>query len=676
MKDSYLWLEQVEGKRAIDWVLRRNAETLDTLKQDPRFEPLRQSIQDYLESNERVPFGSFAKDGFVYNFWTDAANPRGLWRRTTVDSYKTATPDWEILLDIDALNKAENKSWVFKGASRTEDGTRAIVNLSDGGKDACEIREYDFATRSFVDGGFRLPVAKQDVTWVDNNTLLVTSTLDVDNAETDSGYAATVRRWVRGSKLADAPIVYRCPQHYMMTGSARWRRDNKYYTLIFSRIDFYSGDDYLLRDDGTLVEMKYPKSAQFQDIADGYAFVLLRDDWTVGGNTFPQGSLVAVREATLGTTPEVTLVASPADYPVIEGLLVTKSHLYVQVMENAVNRLLELNRTGDGGWKLSPVTGLPENGELSAYTPDSNETDLLVVSFNNFLTPQTQYLYDPDTRQLSQLKQGPARFDANGLVVKQQFATSKDGTKVPYFIVHREGLKLDGTNPTLLYGYGGFEVSLQPGYRGLSGRVWMEKGGVYVLANIRGGGELGPAWHQAALKHNRQRAYDDFIAIAEDLIAQGVTTPKQMVIEGGSNGGLLVGAVMMQRPDLFNGMLCGVPLLDMLRYHKLLAGASWMAEYGNPDKPEDRAVLERYSPYQNIRADGAYPRLMITTSTKDDRVHPGHARKMAAKLKKLGHDVLYFENMEGGHGAGADARDQSVLYAVEYLYLWQQTGLK
>lgn len=675
MKDPYLWLEHVEGKRALDWVRRRNAETLATLEKDPRFEPLRQSIQDYLESNERVAFGSFAKDGFIYNFWTDAANPRGLWRRTTVDSYKTDTPDWELLLDIDALNKAENKSWVYHGASRTEDGTRAIVYLSDGGKDACEVREYDFATRSFVTDGFRLSVAKQNVAWVDNDTLLVKSTLDIDNAETDSGYAATVRLWKRGTELADAPVIYRCPKQYMSANAHHWKRFDKAYTYISGTIDFYSSDDYLLLPDGTLAELKYPKSAKLQDIADGYAFVLLRNDWTVDGTTYPQGALVAVREDTLTTTPVVELVASPAEHGVINGILVTKSHKYLSVMNNAVDTLLALTRN-NGAWQLSAVTGLPENGELSAYTPDSDNTDELVVSFNNFLTPQSQYLYNPDTRQLTLLKQGPKRFNADGLVVKQQFATSKDGTKVPYFIVHREGLKLDGTNPTLLYGYGGFEVSLQPGYRGLSGKVWMEQGGVYVLANIRGGGELGPAWHQAALKHNRQRAYDDFIAIAEELIATGVTTPKQLVIEGGSNGGLLVGAVMMQRPDLFNGMLCGVPLLDMLRYHTLLAGASWMAEYGDPDNPADRAVLERYSPYQNIRADVTYPRLMITTSTKDDRVHPGHARKMAAKLKKVGADVLYFENMEGGHGAGADARDQSVLYAVEYLYLWQQTGLK
>ena len=674
--DPYLWLEEVESARALDWVRARNAESQAELTAVPGHAERQARTLAILESRDRIPQIT-RRGGHVYNFWTDATNPRGLWRRTTLDDYRRTEPRWDVLLDVDKLGRDEGVSWVWSGASCLgPDYRRCLVSLSRGGADAVVVREFDLVERRFVERGFSLPEAKTQVGWLDADTVLVATDFGAGTL-TDSGYPRVVRRWRRGQPLADARTVFEARQTDV---SAFFSIDH---TPGFERaevgryIDFYNSRSFELRGDA-LREIERPSDAQFS-FWRGRVLVELRRDWAVAGRTWPKGSLLVGDAAdVLAGGRRFEALFTPTPRRSLGGWTATRSTVVLNVLEDVAGRLEEW-AWREGRWQQRPLQApFPSTLSVAAlhdpWVGDDPLAESLLVGWYDFLTPESLWLGRTGSDQREALKSRPAQFDSRGMRVEQRFATSRDGTRVPYFVVWPRGARPDGRNPTLLYGYGGFESSELPFYSGAVGENWLTRGGVFVLANIRGGGEYGPAWHQAALKHHRQRAFDDFAAVAEDLIAAGVTRPQQLGIQGGSNGGLLVGAVMLQRPELFAAVVCQVPLLDMLRYHKLLAGASWMGEFGDPDRPEDRAAIARYSPYQNVRKGVRLPRVLFTTSTRDDRVHPGHARKMAARMREQGHDLLYWENIEGGHGGGADNRQLALMKSLEYSFLWKQLG--
>lgn len=665
--DPFLWLEEVEGEQALAWVRTQGDAARAVLTAEPGFEALRTRLLGILNSRDRIPFVT-QHAGLWYNFWRDAEHPRGLWRRTTPASYVQPEPDWEIVLDLDALARTEGENWVWSGAVLLQPGgDRALVRLSRGGADATVVREFDLAAKAFVEGGFMLPEAKSSVSWIDRDTLFVGTDFG-PGSMTASGYPRTVRRWARGTPLADAPEVFAAEASDIgVSGFVVRERDGTHVMLRRSRT-FYTGD-WMLERDGRFVRLDLPDDATL-DLVAGQLVVKLRSPWETGGATHPTGALLAIDlETFLGGSRAFTTLFLPGARTSLADTVALRNHLVVLTLDNVRGRA-ELLTPGPDGWARRPVP-TPEFASLGAWAADPLGSDAFFLTVTDFLTPTEFELRDAAVDAPVVLRRLPAFFDKTGLAISQHEAVSADGTRIPYFEVARADRPLDGTSPTLLYGYGGFEVSMTPGYAAFTGAGWLERGGTYVVANIRGGGEFGPAWHQAALRHNRQRAFDDFIAVAEDLVRRGVTTPARLGIEGGSNGGLLVGAVMVQRPDLFGAVVCEVPLLDMRRYHRLLAGASWVAEYGNPDDPADWEHIARYSPYQNLRDGVRYPPALIVTSTRDDRVHPGHARKMTARLLELGQDVLYYENTEGGHGAAANNEQRALLGALTYAFLWR-----
>lgn len=675
--DPFLWLEDVQGERALAWVRDRNAQSRRQLEAHPRFATMKAQFLQVLNSKERIPYVSRQGD-HLYNLWQDERNPRGLWRRTTLAEYRKAQPAWETVLDLDALGRAENENWVWKGATCFGPAyQRCLLRLSRGGADAVVVREFDLKSLRFVDGGFTLPEAKTDVEWADADTLYVGTDFGTGSL-TDSGYPRVIKRWQRGQPLAEAVTVFEGrPQDVSAWVSVD--RTPGFQRTVFGRsLDFYNTEQFLLAAPGRLQRIDKPSDASLSFWRDR-VLVELRSDWTLGETTHRRGSLLsgdanAFIEGRIALQP--LFVPTPSRS--LAGWTTTRSHLLVNVLEHVASRLQEWTLEG-ARWRSRDVAA-PFPGTLglqSLHDPlmkDDALADAYLMTYVDFLTPDSLALGTAGTDRRETLKSRPAFFDAAGMRVEQAFATSRDGTRVPYFVVWPRGATADGRNPTLLYGYGGFEVSLQPWYSGGFGAAWYSQGGVLVVANIRGGGEYGPSWHQAAIKADKQKSYDDFIAVAEDLVRRKVTSPRHLGIEGGSNGGLLVGAAFTQRPELFNAVVCQVPLLDMQRYHRLLAGASWMAEYGNPDQPAEWAWISKYSPYQNVKAGVKYPKVLFTTSTRDDRVHPGHARKMAAKMLQQGHDLLYYENIEGGHGGAADNAQRADLMALEFSYLWQQLG--
>ncbi len=681
--DPYLWLEEVQGERALAWVRERNRETRAVLEKHPRFEAMRSRILEILDSRDRIP--AIRRVGaHVYNLWQDAANPRGLWRRTSLDSYRTAQPAWEPVLDLDALGKAEKENWVWGGATclgpRYE---RCMVALSRGGADAKVQREFDLRTKQFVPtaaGAFELPEAKSSIDWVDADTMMVATDFG-PGSMTDSGYPRVIKRWKRGTPLAAAPTVFEADPRDVSAFAIVDRTPGYARTVVGRYLDFYRSRQWLM-ESGRLVPLDVPDDADAAFWRERL-LIRLKTDWTVGGRTWPRGSLLATdAKAFLAGGRRFDTLFTPTATRSLEGFVTTHRHVLLSVLDNVAGRVEELRAPARAGgtWARREVKA-PFPGTLgiaALHDPLLGTRDPLaeryLLTYTDFLTPDTLSLARTGSDERELLKSRPRFFDSDGMRVEQRFATSKDGTRVPYFVVWPRGARADGSNPTLLYGYGGFEQSMQPWYSGAFGSAWYSQGGVLVVANIRGGGEYGPAWHQAAIKATRQNSHDDFAAVADDLIASRITSPRHLGIEGGSGGGLLVGAVMLQRPELFNAVVSQVPLLDMRRYHKLLAGASWMAEYGDPDKPEEWAWISKYSPYQNVRRDMKLPRVLFTTSTRDDRVHPGHARKMAARMAEQGHAPLYYENIEGGHGAAADNPQRADMLALEFAFLWQQLG--
>ncbi|WP_297801056.1 prolyl oligopeptidase family serine peptidase [Arenimonas sp. GDDSR-1] len=667
-EDPYLWLEGVEDAKALDWVRARNAVSEKQLAGDPGFEALRGSLLEILDSNARIPYISKMGD-FYYNFWRDKHNPQGVWRRTTLAEYRKDTPRWEVLLDIDALGKAEGVNWVWGGADCLRPAyDRCLISLSRGGADADVTREFDVSDRAFVAGGFARPEAKGEIGWIDADTVYVSTDFG-PGSMTSSGYPRIAKEWKRGTPLSAAKTVYEGAESDISVGAYRDDTPGFERDFVYRGLTFYTNELYLRGKEGALRKLDLPDGAQKSAFRE-WLSVELRQPWTVGGKDYKAGSLLAIRlDAFLSGARNFDVLFEPALNTSLASSAVTKDHVILNVLEDVKNRLYVLT-PGKDGWTRVPLTGAPAFGTVGISAVDAEASNDYFMTVTDYLTP-TSLLLGTVGKAPEKLKQLPGFFDASQHEISQQFATSKDGTRVPYFMVSKKNLVRNGKNPTLLYGYGGFEVSLTPNYSASVGRAWLSQGGVYVVANIRGGGEYGPRWHQAALKADRNKAYEDFAAVAEDLIARKITTSKHLGIQGGSNGGLLMGNMTVMYPQLFGAVVCQVPLLDMKRYHKLLAGASWMAEYGNPDT-DDWNFLKAYSPYQNVRRDVRYPPVLFTTSTRDDRVHPGHARKMMARMMEQGHDVTYYENIEGGHGGAANNAQSAYMSALAYTFLKQK----
>ena len=672
-EDPYEWLEEVLGDKALEWVKARNAIVQNRMEREESFEKLRSDLLEILDSNARIPFVS-KRGEYYYNFWRDKTNERGLWRRTTLEEYRKAEPKWEVVLDLDALGKTENENWVWKGASLLRpDYQRALITLSRGGADANITREFDLKTRSFVADGFELPESKGSVSWIDIDHLFVST--DFGNGSmTDSGYPRMAKLWKRGTPIEQAKLVYEGKQEDMSVGAVHDDSPGFERNFVTRNIAFYNDELFLVKDSGELIKIDAPNTAS-KSVFKQYLLLELREAWTLGTKTYPAGSLlVSDFDRFLRGERAFEVLFEPSANTALSSVTTTKDHVVINVLEDVKNRLYVLtpsNTESPTAWRREPLVGAPAFGTVNVTAVDSDDSNDYFMTSTDYLTPTTLSI-GTIGKVPEELKRLPHFFDSAGMQISQHFATSSDGTKVPYFMVAKKDVNLDGKNPTLLYGYGGFEISLQPNYSATVGRAWLTQGGVYVVANIRGGGEYGPRWHQAALKENRLRAYEDFAAVAKDLVARGVTSKQRLGIQGGSNGGLLVGNMITLYPELFEAGVCQVPLLDMKRYNKLLAGASWMAEYGNPDYPDQWAYIRKFSPYQNVQPSVAYPKVLFTTSTRDDRVHPGHARKMMAKMESQGHAVWYYENIEGGHGGAANNKQSAFMQALAYTFLKQE----
>ena len=671
--DPHAWLEDVQGEKALDWVKARNAKAEAEIAGTPAFKTLEAQIRAILDSDAKIP-GVEKIGGYYYNFWKDKQHERGVWRRTTLDEYRKPEPKWETVLDLDALNKAENAKWVWHGADCLKPKyERCLIALSPGGSDADVTREFDLTTKQFVQDGFFRPEAKGGLAWIDEDTVYVFTDFGPGTLTT-SGYPNIVKEWKRGTPLSAAKTVYEGKPGDMYIAAMRdhtpgWQRD-----FVSRTLPFYNDELYLRGKDGTLVKIDAPNSAQ-KNVHKEWLLLELREPYSAGGKTYAPGALIATRfDDFMAGKREFTALFEPDEHSSLAGYTWTRDHLVLNVMQDVKNRLSVLT-PGKDGWAKSDFVGAPTIGTLGVGAVDADDSNAVWLTATDFLTPTTLSIATVTDKSGGQqpevLKSNPVFFDGSKDVIEQHFATSKDGTKVPYFLVRPKALAFDGKAPTLLYGYGGFEVSMTPAYSGGIGKGWLEKGGVYALANIRGGGEYGPRWHQAALKANRHKAYEDFAAIADDLVARKVTSKQHLGAMGGSNGGLLMGNMLTQYPEKFGAIVVQVPLLDMKRYSHLLAGASWMAEYGNPDTA-DWEFIKGFSPYHLFDPAKTYPATLFTTSTKDDRVHPGHARKMMALMEAAGKDVRYYENIEGGHGGAANNAQAAHMTALAYTFLWDQ----
>jgi prolyl oligopeptidase len=676
--DPFIWLEEVHGERALQWVRERNAVTQDALAHRPEYTPIRGELLEVLNAKDRIPAVT-RRGNWFYNLWQDEQHKRGLWRRTTLDEYRRTEPAWETMLDLDELAEAEGENWVWgSAAGLAPSHDRCLVSLSRGGADAKVVREFDMVAKRFVEDGFALPEAKSSVAWIDRNAIYVATDFG-PGAMTASGYPRIIKRWQRGTPLADAVTVFEAQPDDVWASVAVDSTPGHERTVFTRATDFYHRKTFLLQD-GDLVALDVPDDA-IPNFMRETLLLHIRSDWHVDGTSFPSGSLLhADAKAYMAGRRALQPLFTPTPTRSLTGITCTRDHVLLTILDNVAGSLEQWRKEGSSFISAPVHQPAGSHGTLGAsglhdpHQPDDPLAEHYLLSYTDFLTPDSLFLATTAGFGRELLKQRKEQFDASGMSAEQRFATSADGTRVPYFIVWPRDARTDGTNPTLLYGYGGFEISLEPWYSGGAGRAWHARGGVRVVANIRGGGEFGPRWHQAAIKAGKQKSYDDFLAVAQDLISSGVTTPRHLGIMGGSNGGLLVGAAFTQRPDLFNAVVCQVPLLDMRRYHLLLAGASWMAEYGNPDDPAEWAFISRYSPYHRLMPQAPYPPVLFTTSTRDDRVHPAHARKMAARMLAQGHEPLYFENIEGGHGGAADNEQRAHLQALEFSYLWRQLG--
>ncbi len=681
MDDPYQWLEDVTGDEALDWVRARNDESTAELAGSDRFAELRAELIEVLDSDERIPYPRQRAEHF-YNFWQDTEHPRGLWRRTTLDAYRDSDPRWEVLLDVDALAAHEEENWVWAGADVLRPGCRrALIQLSRGGADASVVREFDLDTREFVQDGFRLPEAKTRVRWLDHDRIYVGTDFG-DGSLTTSGYPRVLKEWRRGTPLSAATTVFDGKPSDVSIFVAHDSTEGFERSVLGRAPDFFTSEVFLRADlsdapasgaGPELVRIDVPDDAGM-DLHREWLLVTTRTPWTFGDRTYAGGALLVTRlDAFLAGDRDLTVLFEPDEHTSLSGHVWTRHHLIVATLQDVKTRIEVLTPQPDGGWARRPLPGVPEVGAADIVSTDPEHGDDFVLEASGFTAPGTLSLgnlADPDGAAARPVvvKRAPAFFDADGVAVEQFFATSADGTRVPYFVIGRRD---DGPAPTILHGYGGFEVALTPAYDGVTGRGWIARGGTYVVANIRGGGEYGPRWHLAAMREKRPRAYEDFAAVARDLVDRGITTASRLGTEGGSNGGLLTGVMLTSYPELFGAVVSQVPLLDLRRYHLLLAGASWMAEWGDPDDPADWAYLREFSPYHNLRPDRTYPPTLLMTSTRDDRVHPGHARKMVARMLEHGLDVRYYENIEGGHGGASNNDQRATKWALIFEFLWR-----
>ena len=668
-EDPYLWLEEVEGEEALRWVREENKQSQTELEAHPSFEALKEDALSILTSEARIPYGQ-KRGEVVYNFWQDDNHVRGVWRRASVESYKTGSPEWETVIDFDAFAKSEEKNWI-RGATvcLSPEYRHCMVEISDGGKDAGEWREFDTVEKKFVEGGFYIPEAKSNISWFDEDMILVGTDYG-DGTVTTSGYPRTLRAWSRGETLAESPVIFEGDAEDVSISSSVEHDGDKSHIFIYRARSFFEYEVTHAEGEGDAALLPFPLNANLQGVLDGRAIVFLREDWRYQGETYPQGAIVAYDL----DSAAAELVLAASDTQSIEDVEIAETSLLVQYLDNVAGKAARLTRENDGGWTAAPIE-MPDNGVVSLASVGGGD-DTAMISFESMTQPDSLYFVDEDNA-IEKIAESPALYDASDIVVEQRFATSSDGTKVPYFLMGKKDVLAAGDAPVVQYGYGGFLVAQLPVYYSdpgrpqhgaLAGKMWVNRGGVLALSNIRGGSEFGPRWHEAALKENRQLSFDDFIAISEHLIDSGVTSADKLGAIGRSNGGLLMGAIMTQRPELYAAINIGVPLFDMKRYNKLLAGASWMGEYGNPDIDDEWAYISQYSPYQKLEADQNYPKVLFYTSTKDDRVHPGHARKAAAKLADLGYDFFYYENIEGGHGGTANQEQLAYRTALEYAY--------
>jgi prolyl oligopeptidase len=665
-EDKYLWLEEVDGQKALEFVAAQNKATFDKLTKEADYQSIYDKSLEISNSSDKIAYPNI-HGKYVYNFWKDKDHVRGIWRRCLLANYTNDHPEWETLLDIDELSAKDNIKWVYKGASGLYPSyNRFLVELSNGGGDAVFIKEFDVDKKQFVENGFQIDEAKGGANYIDENTLIVSTDFG-DGTMTTSGYPNQVKIWKRGTLLKDAQLIYEGKTSDVGSWGGILRADGKSYTFISRASSMFTAQK-LLWIDNQIVTLDLPDDCGINGILKNQLVIQLKSDWTVAEKTYQSGTLMSLNftELIKGRKKDVQIISEPNQFSSISEVSVTKNQLLVNLLSNVTSQLYIYSIT-DGKWNSQQVKA-PDFGTISLTTVDEF-SDQYFFQYENFITPTSIYSADAGKNTFAVSKSLPAYFDASKYEVKQFKAKSKDGTLIPYFMVSAKNMKNDGTNPTLIVAYGGFEISYQPFYASKYGNAWLDKGGVFVIANIRGGGEFGPKWHQDGIKEKRQSVFDDLYAVSEDLIAKKVTSSKHLGIMGGSNGGLLVGVAFTQRPDLYNAVVCQVPLLDMQRFNKLLAGASWMGEYGNPDIPEEWAYIQRYSPYQNLKAGMNYPEVFFTTSTRDDRVHPGHARKMVAKMNELGYKTYYYENTEGGHAGSSTNEQSATANALMFSYL-------
>ena len=673
-KDPYLWLEDIEGKKALDWVKKENAATDKLIVGRAGFEADRKRAREILDDDRQIAEPGEVMGDTITNFWRDAANPRGLWRQSPLDAYLAGKPAWTTLIDVDALGKAEKQSWVWHGADcLAPEYKRCLVSLSPGGTDADIVREWDRTTKSFVDGGFKLPQAKSSVTWESGDTLLVATDYGAGSM-TASGYPRIVKRWKRGTPLSAAETVAEGEVEDVGMNVFAFTDGDKRWPMISRGKTFYTADTKLPNIDGSrYISSIIPDSASVRDVIDGQLIIFLNKDWA----NIAAGSLVSLSLADMSADRQVKIITAmtPTKAQAIEDVSATDNILWVKALDDVEGKLFALHRDRTTGEWTKKDVPLAANATVT-IAGTVGKRDIVLATAETMLMPPTLYAVS-EGKTPQAVQSLPATFDASNMTVEKRFATSKDGTKIPYFLARKKGAT--GPVPALVHAYGGFRAAQTPGYltgqpyrAGPLGLFWVEDGNAYVLANIRGGGEYGPAWHEAALREKRQNSFDDLHAVAEDLVSAGISAKGKIAISGRSNGGVLVGAAMTQRPDLYGAVISGSPIKDMRRYNKMLAGASWVAEYGDPDVPGDWEFLSKYSPYQAVRKGVTYPPIFLYLSTKDDRVHPGHARKMTAKLKAHGNTVYYHEYLEGGHSVGADHAEDAVRAAMLHAFLLRE----
>jgi prolyl oligopeptidase len=676
--DPYLWLSDIHGEKPLAWAKSRTDATLAAVRTDPDYARFHDAILGVLNADDRIATGD-VDHGKVTNFWQDKTHVRGIWRRTSVADFARPNPHWEVLLDLDALDAAEKTPWVWQGARCAPASDLCLVRLSPGGGDASVVREFNVKSKSFVAGGFALPVAKSDAVYFDKDDILFGTDFGVGTL-TQSGYPRIVKLWHRGTPLADAKTIFEAQADDIAARPAVFRGRTGRIALIVRGRTFFTAEYYALQSDSAIVKLPLPLDADLKGVTGGSLIFTLRKAWTPpGGAAIAQGALVSFNVAAYvgqSAPAQYDVLYTPDSRGTIEDVSAGRDGVFASIFENVTGSIHRFRRSGNSGW-IDRVLALPQGGSTHIVSTDPWSSEAY-FTFESFLQPVTLYAYDGKGAP-REIHAEPARFDADSFVSEQRDAISADGTHIPYFYIRPKAAT--GPLPTILYSYGGFELSLMPwywndGHRPLdAGQTWLAAGGAMVVANIRGGGEFGPAWHQGAVKANHQHAFDDFEAVAADIESHGFAKPSQVGSVGASNGGLLVTATMVQRPDLFGAVVCQRPLIDMLRYTKFGAGASWVGEYGDPANPQERATILKYSPYQNLRAGITYPPILFITETSDDRVTPIFARMMAAKMEAMGQNVTFYESPEGGHGPGATHAEEADMWALSYVYLAQKLGL-